>query len=1607
MLVRTRLARAAIVRTAALLVAGLVLGLGVVSAGLALPFSPSLPAFAADDPACACDTAGGFAAPSSGTAPAFKRLSDELAGSPDLAYEIVVGRDTSAVYARGNRTRPLALMGMVGVDRRWGFSPDSSLFLTWTLSGQQASWQLYDLKGTSRSPIASASDLTASSLSFSFSKNSDYLVVGAVQGNTEQQLEVYDARAGGRPILRDTAPIVFPAHDPGGLGGESGGPSLPRNVRFEVPKDKDYFKLTWDQPHYHGDSSISGYELRVVSHVPPEGSKIVGVDARHVELTGYTPGIRYEFELRIVNGAGKRSAPVELSGTIPYPKPTPTPTPVPRGLAPGESPTPEPAETAVPEPVVTPEPSPSPDPGAVPDPVPSPEAEGEPGAGHEEVPQPEPAPAPEPAEDAGPAPAEGIVPASGTDADDGASAPASTPTITTALARAAAASAASAPAAASGATSGWGFSPGARYLLISSQDLSGPQARVYDLHTGKRTFAHDVNAPSAAWFFSPCGEALGVVQLGSAFRAEAFLYDNEKGRRIATAAGEARRGYALDVQRVGGELAYYFWADDRPTRLGAVLGCDAPPPAEPQEPTEVVATAGVGRALLTWSHPGAGSFRIAPYRGSTALDPIHVDGRARAFSFGAGEQFQQPGSYTFRITAAVGGVYGETVTSNAVTIGASLVCGQTWTDGPETGTARGVELFGGVRAEFEYTVTGRVVVFRMPAGREIELDAGWRAPVTYRAGTSPRTYRIAYPQWGDYLATVRTTASDGSVSTASAVIHVVPRDVPAGDAFADAQRLRGTDGTMTATTRSATCERGEPIDGDRRLTQWFRYDATADGALVVGDRYRTMRGFVGSSLSGLTQAGAHHGALLNSRLVVPVDAGQRVMLQAAASAGVDDPADVSSVWRFAPRQLNDGVADAIAIAPDTALELTGDLGAASVEPGEPAACAECAAPAASVWYRWTAASDAYVWFHGGDTQLEVYTPDASKPFGHARVDTIAKVKQGDVGFRQEPGREYVLQVSQLAAHLASRWDNEFRVRVVPAPANDLPEDAVPIAGASGEIAGTNVGGYVEALPEQARDAMWRTSMVWYEWTAPAGGAVSFTMDTDRSAFPRPEVLVFVPGDGGPQLHAPVVAPDPLGWRSSRTSFSAEKGQRYLIAATGIWTPAWSGPTEGGFRLHWDEAALPAAPTDLVATPLPQQGAVELAWKPGDDGNADILGYRVASEPALPESALIEFGDDAALVHGLDPGERYELRVAAVNTIGAGPDAAVTVTAPEGLRLDPLRVEVPAGGDVTGALAARGGSEPYRYALAGAPDWLWLDGTTGELSGTAPDQPGVARTTAIVSDDEGRSARREVVIEVGEPVVPPVDAEVPPTPDGGWHDDDTTVVLTPAGAVDAGDAALAAAAVADPFARVQWSLSGAETRSGTGMGRTEVTVTAEGETTLTYWRDDPRDAQSLVVRIDRTAPTVAVTSPSAGARYAAGEVPPSAFTCADALSGVVSCVGSTPAGEGLPSEPGAHSLVVRATDAAGRETTVTVGYTVFAPGPVDPEPTPVPTPVPTPTPTPTAPPADRPAPDATSQPRGQDDGLAGTGGESPVAGLLLAAFALILGMGLVVRRAARR
>jgi hypothetical protein len=281
---------------------------------------------------------------------------------------------------------------------------------------------------------------------------------------------------------------------------------------------------------------------------------------------------------------------------------------------------------------------------------------------------------------------------------------------------------------------------------------------------------------------------------------------------------------------------------------------------------------------------------------------------------------------------------------------------------------------------------------------------------------------------------------------------------------------------------------------------------------------------------------------------------------------------------------NDNFVDA-SILMESSGSITGDNVDAGKEAGEPNHAGDPGG--ASVWWRWTA-SDTGIMICDTlgsdiDTLLAVYVGDRVESLTLiASNDDVGDEFQSLLGFPAIAGTTYHLAVDGFdgdQGRIVLNWE--------PRQSSDQFNDAITLTGTSGETHGANIGATKEAgEPDHADEP--GGSSVWWQWTAPENGLVTF--DTLGSIFDT--LLAVYTGDDVGGLTMISSNDDFEDELQSVVTFTAVAGTAYHVAVDG-----YDGET-GLIRLNW--MMTPAGePVVGGVTRLPD-GRLVLEWvgRPG-------------------------------------------------------------------------------------------------------------------------------------------------------------------------------------------------------------------------------------------------------------------------------------------------------------------------------------------------------------------------------------------------------------------------
>ncbi|MFC1889669.1 MopE-related protein [Thermodesulfobacteriota bacterium] len=180
-------------------------------------------------------------------------------------------------------------------------------------------------------------------------------------------------------------------------------------------------------------------------------------------------------------------------------------------------------------------------------------------------------------------------------------------------------------------------------------------------------------------------------------------------------------------------------------------------------------------------------------------------------------------------------------------------------------------------------------------------------------------------------------------------------------------------------------------------------------------------------------------------------------------------------------------------------------------------------------------------------------------------------------------------------------------------------------------------------------------------------------------------------------------------------------------------------------------------------------------------------------------------------------------------------------------------------------------------------------------------------------------------------VSPIDSVAPETePDSpveDWYTADVSITLS---ATDCGSG----------VREVHYILDSGEEVITSGS-TVAMNVTTEGCHTLVYYSvdedDNIEDSNEVSFCVDKTPPTITLTSPTEGADYYINDTVLADYTVTDPNSGVATVTATVSDGEPIhTSTIGTHAFTVTASDNVGNSDSVTHTYTVSYPGNIDPD-----------------------------------------------------------------------
>ena len=179
------------------------------------------------------------------------------------------------------------------------------------------------------------------------------------------------------------------------------------------------------------------------------------------------------------------------------------------------------------------------------------------------------------------------------------------------------------------------------------------------------------------------------------------------------------------------------------------------------------------------------------------------------------------------------------------------------------------------------------------------------------------------------------------------------------------------------------------------------------------------------------------------------------------------------------------------------------------------------------------------------------------------------------------------------------------------PANDDFANAISISGSGGQTSGSNAGATLQPGEPDYHGGQ----SVWWRWTAPANGTVTF--DTFGSDFDT-KLAAYTGGSVG-GLAVMAYNDDAGETGQSEIQFSVVGGTTYRIAVGG-----WS-TSEGNITLNWYLIGTPVPPTGVSATDGTYTDRVRVTWS----GSSGATAYEVWRHTSNSSGSASKIGDPAS------------------------------------------------------------------------------------------------------------------------------------------------------------------------------------------------------------------------------------------------------------------------------------------------------------------------------------------------------------------------------------------
>lgn len=338
--------------------------------------------------------------------------------------------------------------------------------------------------------------------------------------------------------------------------------------------------------------------------------------------------------------------------------------------------------------------------------------------------------------------------------------------------------------------------------------------------------------------------------------------------------------------------------------------------------------------------------------------------------------------------------------------------------------------------------------------------------------------------------------------------------------------------TITNRVIAATLEPGETWLNNKG-TLWYSWTAPSTGTFVfdaAGAMYDTdLHVFTGNELTNLTTVAAHRDFVTSTAIAFRAEAGTAYRFSVGLMLVPFEKIIRASIF---PGHPNDDISNPSLLS-GLFVSWTNTTYGSTLEQGEDPLSGNFFR--ASIWARWTAPETGrfrIIPQPYGDVEISVFRGNSL-----ATLQKVSTAIPYSVFFDADAGTSYLLRIASSYDKMSS-----FIMRLGPVAPNETSTNAI-------ELAGTNVQAIVHTWTLPHVQSVPSVPALWYKWTAPSHGLLSYSIPTNNNLLPR----VLVTHLKRPTFDSNVVGYPARQWQSSPAinTIAVTEGVAYLFSVRSL------------------------------------------------------------------------------------------------------------------------------------------------------------------------------------------------------------------------------------------------------------------------------------------------------------------------------------------------------------------------------------------------------------------------------------------------------------------------